>query len=176
MERVETGNRIDVRRAIGGGITAGLVAGAVYWLFLMILAVSAGGTIWGVMKGAAAPFIGAAAASPDFALGPILLGALCHFAISASWGAAFGVLAYGLSRTTTVIAGVGWGLVVWLVMFYVVLPLAGLGAMVAQTPVVMAILGHLIFGLSLGLAFLPVQRRVRSGPITPGGARRTVYP
>lgn len=175
MERVARSNRIDVKKAVGGGIQAGLVGGAAIALFLIVVAVSSGGTVWSVLKGAAAPFLGAQAATPEFALGPVLLGSVLHFAISAAWGAAFGVLAYGLSRGATVVAGLGWGLVVWLVMYYVVLPLAGLGAMVAQTPAVMAILAHLVFGLALGLAFLPFQRRIRTGAITPG-ERRTVYP
>lgn len=168
--------RMNARDAIGGGISAGLVAGLVLWIVLMVLTAAQGGTVWSVMKGAAAPFIGTEAGSPQFAWGPVLLGTLVHFAISAAWGAFFGVLAYGLTRGATVLAGIGWGLVVWLVMYYVVLPLAGLGAVVASSPVMMAILTHLIFGLALGLAFLPYQRRVPGRPLRRQQRETTVVP
>lgn len=166
-------NRLDTKDAVGGGVSAGMVGGLVLWIFLMILTAASGGSIWSVTKGAAAPFL--EATSPGFELGPVLLGTLLHFAISAAWGATFGVLAYGLGRGATVAAGLGWGLVVWLVMYYVVLPLAGLGAVVAATPAFMAILAHLVFGLALGLAFLPYQRKAPSRPV---GTRRqtTVLP
>jgi len=69
----------------------------------------------------------------------------------------FGALIYGQTRGTTLAAGVAWGLVVWVVMGYLVLPIVGLGAMVASQPIGPAIFGHLIFGLVLAVAFLPFQ-------------------
>ena len=69
------------------------------------------------LKGAAAPLSGEAAMRPGFEAGPVLLGLVCHFAVSIGWGLLFGLVAYG----------VAWGIVVWLGMFYVVLPHATLG-------------------------------------------------
>jgi hypothetical protein len=68
-----------------------------------------------------------------------------------------------MSRGATIALGVAWGLVVWLGMYYVVLPLVGLGDMVRATPVGMAVLSHLVFGLGVGLGFAPYQPRVPHG-------------
>ena len=62
-------------------------------------------------------------------------------------------------RVATVLAGALWGIVVWLAMFYVVLPVAGAGVVARGAPIGGAVTGHLIFGLALGIGFLPFQRR-----------------
>jgi hypothetical protein len=50
-------------------------------------------------------------------------------------------------------------------MYYVVLPIVGLGEYAASTPLLMAIVSHLVFGLGVGLGFLPYQRRRVSSPV-----------
>jgi hypothetical protein len=147
-------DRHALKQALGGGAVAGIVAGTVLKLLLLS---TAHGQYAQVLKGSAAPFLGAHAFNGSYALGPILLGLFCHYAISIGWGVLFGALLYGQSRGTTLAAGVAWGLVVWLVMSYLVLPMVGLGAMVASAPIGPAIFGHLIFGLTLAAAFLPFQ-------------------
>src|SRR4029453_17875733 len=42
-------------------------------------------------------------------------------------------------------------------MFYVVLPLTGAGIITQTTPIARAIVEHLVFGLPVGVAFLPYQ-------------------
>jgi hypothetical protein len=54
-------------------------------------------------------------------------------------------------------------------MYHVVLPLSGAGELVRNAPVGMSILEHVLFGLAVGLGFLPFQRE-HAGPVI--GKRR----
>jgi hypothetical protein len=148
------------RRGLGGGIVAGIIAGAVLSVFMTIMNLTQGKDVWVGMKGAALPFLGERAHAPGFDAGAVVLGVLCHFAVSIGWGGLFGVIAYGLSKGMTVLAGALWGIVVWLGMYYAVLPLVGAGEVTRSTPVVQAITTHVLFGLVVGLGFLPYQRTV----------------
>jgi uncharacterized membrane protein YagU involved in acid resistance len=144
--------------ALGGGVVAGLVGGAALALVMLIAALIQGHDIWIGMKGAAAPFLHERAMQPGFDATAVALGVVCHFAVSIVWGVLFAAVWYGLSRGVTIGAGAVWGIVVWLAMYYVVLPVAGLSQMAHETPVGMAILSHLIFGLVVAVSFLPYQR------------------
>jgi hypothetical protein len=141
-------------RAARTGALAGLTAGALLTLLMIVMAASNHKDVWYGLKGAAAPIVGHAAMRPGFDLGPVLLGLLCHFAISAAWGALFGLAFYGLSRALTMLAGIAWGFVVWLGMYYVVLPIVGLTAMRNDAPVPRAIAFHLVFSIALAAAFI----------------------
>jgi hypothetical protein len=153
-------NSTEAKRALGGGAAAGAIGGAVLAVFMTIMALVRGMDVWSTtFKGAAAPFIGDAATQPGFDAGPVLLGTAMHFVVSIGWGIGFGLLFYGLSRGATLLASLVWGLVVWIGMFWVVLPLAGLSEMAAAAPKSTGILYHLVFGLAVGLGFLPFQRR-----------------
>ena len=151
-------NRVETKRALGGGVAAGVIAGLVLALFMVLMTVAGGGDPWLVFKGASAPFLGERATAPGFDFAAVMMGGLIHLAISAFWGALFGLLFYGFSQGATLGFGILWGFVVWIGMYYVALPLAGLGAVARETPIVMAILNHVVFGLSTALAFLPFQR------------------
>jgi hypothetical protein len=152
------GGRRDWRRAAAGGAVAGIVGGIVIAGALVVQNVAGGRGFWTAFKGAAAPFLGERVMAPGFDAGAVLLGSLCHFAISIGWGVLFGLIAYGFSKGATVALGAAWGLVVWVGMYYVLLPMVGLGEMARSSPVGMAILNHLLFGLGVGIGFLPYQR------------------
>jgi hypothetical protein len=152
-------NSTEAKQGVKGGVAAGAIGGAVIAVYLLVMALVQGANMWPVFKMASAPFYGDAAMRAGFDAGPVLVGVLCHFAISIGWGVLFGLLAYGLSRPMTVLAGAGWGLAVWLAMYYVVLPLVGLAEMTRETPVASAIVSHLVFGLGVGIGFLPFQHR-----------------
>ena len=113
-------------RAFTGGILAGVVAGLVLAAILVGMNVVEGRDIWPALKGAGMPFLGERAAQPGFDLQAVLVGAGAHFGISIIWGLLFAVLFYGASKLGTVSLGAVWGIVAWLVMYYMVLPLAGL--------------------------------------------------
>lgn len=145
--------------AAKGGIIAGLIGGAVSSVFMTIMNLAKGQDIWIGMKIAGMPFLGERAMQPGFDLGPVLIGVLSHFAVSIGWGVLFGLLFYGASRGATLVGGALWGIVVWLGMYYVVLPIVGLAELARMAPVGMAVFEHVLFGLAVGLGFLPFQRR-----------------
>jgi hypothetical protein len=153
-------NREETKAALRGGAVAGVVGGVALSIYMLARALVQGVDVWAnAVKGAAAPFFGMARTmEPGFDLAPVVVGTLAHFAISIGWGLLFGLLCYGLSKTATLVASVAWGLVVWIGMYYVVLPLVGLAEMVRGAPVVSAIASHLVFGIAVGIGFLPFQR------------------
>lgn len=163
----------DVGRAIAGGVIAGIIGGLVLNVVLAALTVSAGGDIWTAFKGAGAPFLGERSAQPGYDPAAVAVGLFSHYLVSIGWGVLFGLLVYGLDRPLTVLAGAAYGLVVWLGMYWVVLPLVGLGAMTEQGANAMAALLHVLFGLTLGITFLPFQvpkritKRRRREPVLP---------
>ena len=149
------------RTAARGGLIAGLWGGLALSLFMMLTAWLDARDVWQPLKGAASPFLGLRARVAGFDAVAVLVGQLAHFAVSMAWGLLFGLLVYGISKPTTVWLGLLWGLVVASAMFYVVLPLAGLGAMARASHPNVVVLQHLLFGLTTAVGFLPYQRSAR---------------
>jgi uncharacterized protein DUF6789 len=152
--------RGEFARVSAGGVVAGLISGVFLSLVLLASLTFHGQSSWVAFKGASAPFFHERAMQPGFDAGPVVVGFIAHFVISAGWGFGFAVVCYGLSRGATMVAGALWGIVVWLGMYYVLLPLIGLGEIAQHVPVGQAILEHVMFGVVLAAAFLPFQRRV----------------
>jgi hypothetical protein len=146
------------RRAIGiGGVVAGLIGGAVIEALMMVIAAGRGDSVWRVLKMASSPFFHHRAMIGGFDAAPIVAGLLIHFAVSVAWGVLFAAVAFGLSRAATVGVGAVWGVVVYLVMFLIVLPLAT-GHTPRMTNLALPLLQHIIFGLAVGVGFLPYQQ------------------
>jgi len=156
---------IESRRALIRGTVAGVTAGLVLTLMMTVMSAAGGKDVWYGIKGAAAPFFGDRAMQPGFDLMPTLVGFVCHLVISAGWGALFAVVIEGANRTVTSIVGVLCGFVVWIGMYYIVLPIVGLSSMQNDAPVGRAIAFHLIFSVALTAAYLlyPVVFRRHSG-------------
>lgn len=161
----------DDRRVVTGAIVAGLVSGGTLTAMMTIMSALRGNDIWFGMKGTAAPILGDVAMTPGFHPVAVPLGLALHLFISIGWALGFASLFYGLSKKATLLAGVLWGVVVWLGMYYVVLPLVGLASMRDGAPISRAIAYHVFFGVILALAFLPFQRRQ---PTYAGGVFRSV--
>jgi hypothetical protein len=151
-------NRTDVRLAVRGGAIAGLIAGLTLTVLMTFMSLVRGGDVWYGIKGAAAPLFGERAMQPGFDPLPVVLGFLLHLAVSVGWAIPFAIASARLARVATIVAGGVWGLVVWIGMFHVVLPLVGLPEMAAEAPIGRAIAYHVFFGLAVGLAFASQQR------------------
>jgi hypothetical protein len=162
----------DIGASILAGAFAGTVAGVVLAIVMTLANVANGVDPWIGAKAAGAPFLGARAMQPGFDGVALAAGVLTHLAVSAAWGAAFGLIFLGLPPAPTVAAGLAWGVIVWFVMYYVVLPIAGLGEMARATPISLALFNHEVFGLALALAFMPLERRVAPDALAPGIASR----
>ena len=84
----------------------------------------------------------------------VIVGIVCHLAISAIWGALFALVVEGWNRTMTALAGILWGFVVWIGMYYIVLPVVGLSSMQNDAPVGRAIAFHLMFSVVMTAVYL----------------------
>jgi hypothetical protein len=161
METIEHSHR---GHAAAGGVVAGLIGGAVLTVVMLITALAKRQDIWPVLKGASAPFLHDGATQPGFELAAVLTGLLGHLLVSAFWGALFGLLFHELGQPATVAMGAVWGVLVWIAMYKIALPLLGLGPMARSVPTSSAVAEHLMYGLGLGLGFLPFQHPRREEP------------
>jgi hypothetical protein len=152
-----------VGHAVAGGIAAGIVGALVLTfirveilvvLFLPIWLVFgsnhaeiARSEIWAAVKLPAYLFVGERALGPGLDTPIVWLGIVTHLVFSIAWGALFGLLAHGRSGKAIVALGILWGIVVWAVDSYLILP--SLGAVIVFIP----------YGLAIALTFLWWERR-----------------
>jgi hypothetical protein len=156
-------NQLQARSAVLGGVIAGAIAGLALLPLNVIGAFLRGQSALASLKFPGAWLLGERAMRPDFDFIALYVGLGTHYAVAIAWGVAFALLFYGLGRAMTVVAGLGWGIVVWAAMFYLVLPVAGLGDAARSAPVLPSLLQHLFFGAVLALGFLPFQRELPRG-------------
>jgi hypothetical protein len=136
-------------------------------IVMLVMNLALGQSVWVSAKVAALPFLGTEAVLvPRFEVGPVVLGTVSHFAVSAAWGLAFGLLFYDFGRVATVVAGAFWGMFVWLGMHYLVQQVMG-GQFAGMMRIQATVLEHVLFGICIGLGFLPFQR-VRPPEPVPG--------
>lgn len=134
--------------------TAGMIAGVVMSMFEMIVGFFDKG-FWAPLRGISAVFgIGIEPVNQyGFALMPALAGVVIHMAMSMMLGIAFFILFNKILENKTFNIGLMtamiWGFVVYVVMFFVVLPLSFLPGgeiMINSEPQWAWIVGHLMFG------------------------------
>jgi hypothetical protein len=150
----------DVSRTTGRGVagtalTQRLIAGAVAGLV--------GGVLFGIMMGMMGmlPMIASLIGSD----GPVV-GFILHMVFSAIIGAGYGLVFGG--RTATFQEGAIWGVVYgviwWILGPLLIMPtMMGMGpqfAMALTMPMIMSLVGHLIYGIATGLAYPAVARRL----------------
>lgn len=151
-------NPNEGERCVIGGAVGGLAGGLAVLVFAVAHALINGIDAWPALKAAALPLFGTRVFQPGFDFFPVLFGVSNHFAIAMVWGAIFAVLAYGLPRVATLAGAVAWGLVVWFGMHFVALRLLGWTTVSASMPLGLALFEHILFGLAMGIGFLPFQR------------------
>lgn len=139
-----TGNRSVVSSIIAGAL-AGLVGGAFFGLMMAMM---------GML-----PMVGMLVGSES-----AIVGFVVHMGISAFIGAIYGVVASRLPQSTGVAIGAGAinGIIWWVLGALILMPLMlGMSAMVLQVggDQWMSLIGHLVFGVVTGLAFLPLSKR-----------------
>jgi hypothetical protein len=155
--------RPQILIALSGGMVAGIFGGILLTLYSLLTAFATDRDPWVAFKGASVIFFGERAFTAGFDMTAVVVGILVHFAVSIGWGAIFGLIAFGASVGGTLLIGASYGAIVWVVMYFVVLPAVGLGALARSTPAVPALLMHVVFGLAVGFGFLPFQHRQRGG-------------
>ncbi len=150
--------RVDVASALKWGVIGGIIAGVIFALSEMVMAV-----LLGMPAVAPLQMIGAIALGPGV-LPPaaptaytLLAGVIVHMVLSATYGVVLGLIALGLPvlrSSVGVVTGVGmvWGLALWLVNFYLIAPVAFPWFGMAN-PVVQFIAHVFFFGGVLGYFF-----------------------
>lgn len=110
------------------GILAGVVAGIAMAVFEMIAAAAMGMSALAPLRMIAGIVLGSSALGPEIDVGlTVLVGVLVHLALSALYGAIFGagVASFAQlrrSKPAILTAGAVFGLVLWLVNFYLFAP------------------------------------------------------
>jgi hypothetical protein len=148
-------NLVLNRRALGDaavdGIFGGIQAGLVMLAFLLVAGLASG-----VTPGRTLALFDAGGR------GSILAGAIGHLGVSAMYGAAFGVL-HGVDGRlashrgrTSIALGAAYGVGLWLVAEYVVLPVTS--PALGELPLVRFLMAHIIYGFLLGWLVARYQR------------------
>lgn len=131
MATTEMRARPDVGAWVRHGAIGGVIAGIVFALFEMLMAALLKGNFFGPLRMISGIVLGKQALMPDYSLATaVIVGIMVHMVLAIVFGVVFALLvAYvpALTQSATVLlvsAGV-YGLVLWLVNFYVIAPLAG---------------------------------------------------
>jgi hypothetical protein len=140
------------------GVFAGVTAGLFLILMMTVMSAARNKDVWYGIKGAAAPFLGERAMQPGFDLPAVGLGLITHLMISAGWAVIFALLFHGVSRLVTIVGGILWGFVVWIGMYYAVLPVVGLESMQHDASPGRAIAFHLLFSGAMTAAYFLYPR------------------
>jgi hypothetical protein len=140
-----------------GGAVAGLCGGIAMAIVGALVSVSMGDDIWLESKQIAAVVYGASAiAQPGFVVGPVLVGTLIHLIVSALLGAIFGIIIRRLLHLTSdfgtpVLAGLIYGMFIWMLGFFVILPIVNPLLLQSYTPAF--IIQHMVYGLVTGMVY-----------------------
>lgn len=146
-----------------GGIVAGLIAGIVMAMLVMIVTAVSGMGLF-----AAPEMIGQTFMKGQTGPGVVILGLMGHMMNSAIFGVIWGLVWKGVAKGgwTSVVSGMVYGVLIWLVMTYGVARVLG-SPIPGPLPGATWFIAHLMFGLVLGL--WPV---VQADTFAPAGARR----
>ncbi|WP_100498118.1 DUF6789 family protein [Geodermatophilus chilensis] len=147
-------------RATTAGTTAGAGQAA---LIQRVIAGVVGGLAGGVIFGAMMQFMGMMGMIAQLVgSSSAAVGWVVHLAISAFFGAAFAVLLGGLLRGLgrAVLLGAVYGVLLWVVGPLLLMPaFLGMPLFAINDMALMSLLGHVIFGLVLGLVAGAMLRR-----------------
>jgi hypothetical protein len=141
------------------GAIGGVIAGAIFAMFEMVIAaiLDGGSAFWNPLRMIGAMVLGDDALMSSYSLWKAALtGIVLHMMLSLAFGVVFGLVVSAvpaLARTSgTLIASAGlYGLVLWLVNFYVIAPVAGWDWFPDKTNETVQFVAHVgFFGIVLG--------------------------
>jgi hypothetical protein len=133
-------------RGIVEGIGGGVIGAVLMYGFALSFRAH-GIDCWAVLKCPVFP----AAMHPGFDLAPLMAGLVSQLLVGSCWGMLFGMLFVRARVTTTIVAGPLWGLVVWLGMYYAILPAFNMRLYVSTSVPLWAAALHVVFGVGVGV-------------------------
>lgn len=129
------------------GALAGLLGGVVMAMWSMVVLAATGVGFWAAVNLIAHTIWRGVPTDGRFSIAALLLGLMVHMVMSVVFGVVLAALVGRLAGTLpAVVAGMTFGLMLWLVNQYVIWPVIDETAAQAFTPWVLAV-GHLMFGL-----------------------------
>ncbi len=149
-------NKITPREAVSAGAFAGILAGTAMAMISMMMSMTTGQGFWMPMKKISVTLLGPSVLQdPSFQMMPVIVGVIIHFITSMAFGMLFALWGGRWSYGPAIGWGAAYGLAIWIVMHFLVLPVVN--PVMAQMPVPQFAILHVIFGGTLGsyLAFLP---------------------
>lgn len=159
--------RLDPHSGMRGwaltGVVMGLLAGMAFILFELIMAAIIGPSAVMVLRAISAIVLGPGALEPSVNVGAaVVIGLIVHFVLSAVFGLIFSMVVWAvpsLISSDGVLLGAAaiYGLVLWIVNFYVIAPRA-FPWFTEANPVVQFFAHILFYGGVLGLLFVGARR------------------
>lgn len=136
---------------------SGFIAGAVFLILALVLVpVILGGSPWGLPRMIAAIVLGEGVLTPaTFDTGIILMAVVAHFFLSVLYATIFALIFGRLQLGPALLAGLGSGLVLYLVNFY---GFTGLFPWFATARNWVVILDHVIFGVVTAWSYVTILR------------------
>jgi Family of unknown function (DUF6789) len=141
-----------------GGALAGLAGGLAMAIVAALVSLVRGQDIWLEAKEIATVVLGSQQArQPGFIAMPILVGTLIHLIISTLLGALFGIVTRRIFRLTSdfgtpLLAGLIYGMLVWFVTYFFVLPI--IDPLLRESTYAPAfIIQHIVYGSVTGLCY-----------------------
>ena len=164
MNALNEYGELKATQVFSAGAVAGILAGSAMAIFLMLLAMIAGEGFWLPLKKISVTLLGESAIQNSvFELLPVIVGILIHFATAIAFGIVFAFIEERRqSYSSAVRAGIIYGLNVWIIMHFLVLPV--INPVLAGMPYLLFAILHIIFGGTLGgyVTFLPTRAEVRA--------------
>jgi hypothetical protein len=140
-----------------GGAVSGLAGGLAMAVVAALISLSIDGNIWLESKQIAAVVFGPAVTeTPDFVAGPVIVGSLIHILVSVILGALYGILSRRVFKLpsdfgTPVLTGLIYGMVVWMIAYFVALPLMNPTLLETYAPAF--IIQNIVYGVATGLVY-----------------------
>jgi hypothetical protein len=141
------------------GIGAGAVGGVASAVWALLMSPILGTDLVRETRLAAGPLLGVTALAPGNAPLALIVGGASHMAVAVAWGVVFALGWRGRSPGETLLAGVPFGILVWLAMFHGVLPLLGATWVIAGLSAARAMTEHVVYGLGVALGLLLMRSR-----------------
>lgn len=141
------------------GVCAGLVGGIVSAAWGLAASPILGTDVLEETRLAAVPLLGRAAMEPGYVPLALLVGGASHLGVSIAWAIPFALACAALSPGRMLAAGVVFGVLVWLVMFHVVLPILGVAWILAGFSTARALTEHVVYGVGVALGLLLIRAR-----------------
>lgn len=156
VDGLVVGTRPGMRVEVSGAL-AGLIGGVMMAIVGAALAIAIGDDLWKAPKLIATFVVSPdTIATPGFLAGPVIIGSLIHLALSTLFGIGFGILTtriwnMPLSYGAPMVLGFVYGLAIWLIAYFIALPLVNPLILEIYAPAFL--IQNLTYGLATGLTY-----------------------